>query len=450
MNNLRSVAVATLGCKVNSYDTEAMLELLKAKGYEIKEFGEFADVYIINTCTVTNVADKKSRQLIRRAKAANPDGIVVVAGCYAQVAPGEIEGMEGVNLILGTVDRAKIVEELEQYSKEQGTVNKVADIKESKAFETLDPSAQNRTRAFYKIQEGCNQFCSYCIIPYARGNVRSRSPEEVVEGIKKLAENGYKEVVLVGIHVASYGKDLEDIDLVSLLYKIHEISGLNRIRLSSVDPRLITEEFVEHISRLPKICDHFHLSLQSGSDRILKLMNRKYTAADYAKSVDLLRKAYPKLSLTTDIIVGFPSETDLDFKETYDFVKKLSLTKVHVFPYSPKKGTPAATFEEQIPKNIKDERCNKLIKLSNRLADDFMGTFVGKVVEVLFESSVGSSVDSSEENAIYEGFSTNYITVRAESDTDVVNSVLPVRITRIEDGYAFGEILSVLKLSDLF
>ncbi len=442
MNNLRSVAVATLGCKVNSYDTEAMLELLKAKGYEIKEFGDFADVYIINTCTVTNVADKKSRQLIRRAKASNPDSIIVVAGCYAQVAPGEIEGMEGVNLILGTVDRSKIVEELEQYSREQGIVNKVSDIKETKAFETLNPSAQNRTRAFFKIQEGCNQFCSYCIIPYARGTVRSRKPEEVVEGVKKLVDNGYKEVVPVGIHIASYGKDLVDTDLLSLLYKIHEISGLNRIRLSSVDPRLITEEFVEHLSRLPKFCDHFHLSLQSGSDRILKLMNRKYTADDYAQKVELLRKAYPQLSLTTDIIVGFPSETDLDFQETYDFVKRVSFSKVHVFPYSPKKGTPAASFPKQIPKHIKEERCNKLIKLSNQLAADFMGTFVGKVVEVLFESSLG--------NGIYEGLSTNYITVKAQSEADVINSVLPVRITRIEDGYAFGEILSVLKLSDLF
>ena len=335
----KKIAFITLGCKVNLYDTEAMAELFTEKGYEVVDFEEYADVYLINTCTVTNLGDKKSRQMIRRAKRINPNSVVVATGCYAQVASEEVAKIEGINIVIGTKNRSEIVETVENYVAENGVVNNVSDIMGEKEFEPLQISRlTNRTRAYIKIQEGCNRYCTYCIIPYARGPIRSRKPEEVIEEVKKLAENGFKEVVLTGIHVASYGLDLGNITLADIIEKVHSVNGIERIRFSSMEPLAIDDDFVARMAKLPKVCDHYHLSLQSGCNRTLKRMNRKYNAEQYAEACERLRNAFPNVAITTDIIVGFPDETEEDFKESLAFAKKMKLDKIHTFPYSPKNG----------------------------------------------------------------------------------------------------------------
>ena len=327
----KKIAFITLGCKVNLYDTEAMAELFTEKGYEVVDFEEYADVYLINTCTVTNLGDKKSRQMIRRAKRINPNSVVVATGCYAQVASEEVAKIEGINIVIGTKNRSEIVETVENYVAENGVVNNVSDIMGEKEFEPLQISRlTNRTRAYIKIQEGCNRYCTYCIIPYARGPIRSRKPEEVVEEVKKLAENGFKEVVLTGIHVASYGLDLGNITLADIIEKVHSVDGIERIRFSSMEPLAIDNEFVARMSKLPKVCDHYHLSLQSGCNRTLKRMNRKYNAEQYAEACERLRNAFPNVAITTDIIVGFPDETEEDFKESLAFAERMKLDKIHV------------------------------------------------------------------------------------------------------------------------
>lgn len=430
---MTKIAFNTLGCKVNLYDTEAMKELFKDKGYEIVDFEEYADIYVINTCTVTNFGDKKSRQIIRRAKRNNPDAVVVATGCYAQVASQEIENIEGINIIIGTKDRGKIVEIVENYNINDGVKNCVTDIMKERVFEPLKINTlSNRTRAFIKIQEGCNRFCSYCAIPYARGPIRSRLPEDVISEVKRLAENGFKEIVLTGIHVASYGLDLKDITLTDITEKVCQIDGIERVRFSSMEPKAITEDFVERMLKQPKVCDHYHLSLQSGCDRTLKRMNRRYTADEYFEACERLRKAFPDVAITTDIIVGFPGETEEDFNECVEFAKKVKLAKIHVFPYSPKKGTPAAKMSEQIDPDIKNQRSKDMLKVSEDLNSEFLNKYIGKTVKVLFETR--------DKDGYFEGHTSNYIKVLVKTDKDLSNEIVDVKINRIKcEETVYGE-----------
>lgn len=419
----KKIAFITLGCKVNLYDTEAMAELFTEKGYKVVDFEEYADVYLINTCTVTNLGDKKSRQMIRRAKRINPNSVVVATGCYAQVASEEVAKIEGINIVIGTKNRSEIVETVENYVAENGVVNNVSDIMGEKEFEPLQISRlTNRTRAYIKIQEGCNRYCTYCIIPYARGPIRSRKPEEVVEEVKKLAENGFKEVVLTGIHVASYGLDLGNITLADIIEKVHSVDGIERIRFSSMEPLAIDDEFVARMSKLPKVCDHYHLSLQSGCNRTLKRMNRKYNAEQYAEACERLRNAFPNVAITTDIIVGFPDETEEDFKESLAFAERMKLDKIHTFPYSPKKGTPAAKMKNQISGDVKSQRSKEMIALSDKMNIDFLNNNIGKTVPVLFEDM---------ENGFWQGHTTNYIKVLAKSDENLNNKIVDVKLDKI-------------------
>jgi len=419
----KKIAFITLGCKVNLYDTEAMAELFTEKGYEVVDFEEYADVYLINTCTVTNLGDKKSRQMIRRAKRINPNSVVVATGCYAQVASEEVAKIEGINIVIGTKNRSEIVETVENYVAENGVVNNVSDIMGEKEFEPLQISRlTNRTRAYIKIQEGCNRYCTYCIIPYARGPIRSRKPEEVIEEVKKLAENGFKEVVLTGIHVASYGLDLGNITLADIIEKVHSVNGIERIRFSSMEPLAIDDDFVARMAKLPKVCDHYHLSLQSGWNRTLKRMNRKYNAEQYAEACERLRNTFPNVAITTDIIVGFPDETEEDFKESLAFAEKMKLDKIHTFPYSPKKGTPAAKMKNQISGDVKSQRSKEMIALSDKMNIDFLNNNIGKTVPVLFEDM---------ENGFWQGHTTNYIKVLVKSDENLNNKIVDVKLDKI-------------------
>ena len=430
---MKKAASFALGCKVNQYESEAIAELFAEKGYEIVGIDEEADVYVINTCTVTNFGDKKSRQLIRKVKRQNENAIVAVVGCYAQTAPKELMEIAGVNLVIGTKDRAQIVEMVEQYDRANGVENHVSDIMKERVFEPLSiQKLANRTRAYLKIQDGCSQYCSYCIIPYARGPIRSREPQEVVAEVKRLAENGFKEVVLTGIHVASYGKDRRDTSLLDILKQVHEVEGIERIRFSSIEPNVVTEEFAQTMATLPKVCDHFHLSLQSGCDKTLKEMNRKYDTEKYRQAAATLRKYLPKVALTTDIIVGFPGETEEDFRESYAFAEEIGFAKIHVFPYSPKRGTPAAARKDQLLNAVKSERSHTLIQLSDRMAADFLADAVGTDAEVLYERAVGEG--------IYEGHTTNYMKVHGRSEADLTNRIAKTHITRAEGEMLFGDV----------
>ncbi|HBD88295.1 MAG TPA: tRNA (N(6)-L-threonylcarbamoyladenosine(37)-C(2))-methylthiotransferase MtaB [Tyzzerella sp.] len=430
---MKKAASFALGCKVNQYESEAIAELFAEKGYEIVGIDEEADVYVINTCTVTNFGDKKSRQLIRKVKRQNENAIVAVVGCYAQTAPKELMEIAGVNLVIGTKDRAQIVEMVEQYDRANGVENHVSDIMKERVFEPLSiQKLANRTRAYLKIQDGCSQYCSYCIIPYARGPIRSREPQEVVAEVKRLAENGFKEVVLTGIHVASYGKDRRDTSLLDILKQVHEVEGIERIRFSSIEPNVVTEEFAQTMAALPKVCDHFHLSLQSGCDKTLKEMNRKYDTEKYRQAAATLRKYLPKVALTTDIIVGFPGETEEDFRESYAFAEEIGFAKIHVFPYSTKRGTPAAARKDQLLNAVKSERSHTLIQLSDRMAADFLADAVGTDAEVLYERAVGEG--------IYEGHTTNYMKVHGRSEADLTNRIAKTHITRAEGEMLFGDV----------
>lgn len=430
---MKKVASFALGCKVNQYESEAIAELFQEKGYEIVGIDEKADVYVINTCTVTNFGDKKSRQLIRKVKRQNESAIVAVVGCYAQTAPQELMQVTGVNLVIGTKERAQIVEMVENYNQANGVENHVSDIMKERLFEPLSiQKLSNRTRAYLKIQDGCSQYCSYCIIPYARGPIRSREPEDVIAEVKRLADNGFREVVLTGIHVASYGKDRKDTSLLEILRQVHAVEGIQRIRFSSIEPNVVTEEFAHTMAELPKVCDHFHLSLQSGCDKTLKEMNRKYDTEKYRQAAATLRRYLPEVALTTDIIVGFPGETEDDFQESYAFAKEMGFAKIHVFPYSPKKGTPAADRKDQLLNSVKSERSHKLMELSDSMADIFLQAYVGLETEVLFEREV--------EAGIYEGHTTNYIKVRAASQRDLTNQICGVRILRAEKEELFGSV----------
>ena len=429
---MKRVAFYTLGCKVNQYETEAMLELFEKEGYEKAETEDYADVYVINTCTVTHMSDRKSRQYIRRMKKKNPDAIIAVVGCYSQVSPEEILSIDEVNLVMGTNDRKKIVEEVKKIDASR-KISTVDDIMKVKAFEEIEINKTNgKTRAFMKIQDGCDRYCSYCIIPYARGRVRSRDLESIVKEVENLASNGYKEVVLTGIHVASYGKDIKetDIKLLDVIKQINNIEGIERIRLSSVEPILFTDEFVEAVSAMDKVCPHYHLSLQSGCDETLKRMKRRYTTEEYKTIVDRLRAAIPNVSITTDVIVGFPGETNEEFDKTYEFLKDIELTHMHIFKYSPRKGTPAATMENQVDPSTKHERSEKLLQLNEENFKKFGQKMLDKEFNVLFEQKVGDNK--------FEGLTENYVKVIVESDKDLSEQILKVKITDVKNEFLEG------------
>ena len=386
-------------------------------GYQKLEFDEKADIYIINTCTVTNMADKKSRQMLRRVKEINPEAILVAVGCYAQVAKEKLEQIPEIDLILGINEKNDIVKYVEQASKN----TYVSDVLHQTEFLDFgDVTYTEKTRAVIKVQDGCNQFCSYCIIPYARGRIRSRKPESVIKEITDVAKEGIKEVVITGIHIASYGKDFNtEYRLIDLLEEIQKVDGIQRIRLGSLEPTLITEEFVTRLKKLSKICDHFHLSLQSGCDETLKRMNRKYTTDQFRHVVELLRNAYPEVHLTTDVIVGFPGETEEEFNKTYEFLKEIKFYKMHVFKYSPRSGTVAAKMPNQIDGNIKEERSNKLIELSDKNEKEYNQKYIGKEVEVLLEEREGEYL---------KGHTTNYMVVKMKTNENLENTIQKVVI----------------------
>ena len=430
---MKKAAFYTLGCKVNQYETEAMAELFADSGYEIKEFTEVADVYVINTCSVTNMGDRKSRQIIRRAKKLNPNAVIAVKGCYAQTAPDEVLAIEGVNLVLGTKDRKNIVTLVEELNTESN-INHVSDIMSNHEFEELQiKQYSNRTRAFIKIQEGCNQFCSYCIIPYARGPVRSRAKDDVVREIKELAHNGFKEIILVGIHVASYGVDLGNTTLESLIMDVDKIDGVERIRLSSIEPMTLNQEFIDSIKDSKKLCHHFHISLQSGCDETLKRMNRKYTTAQFKGIVDGLREAFDDVAITTDIMVGFPDESDEEFNKTVEFVRNIKFADAHVFQYSQRRGTPAAKRPNQISPDVKEKRSKIIIAETQKTRDEFINRFIGKTMRVLFEQPA--------KDGLFEGKTDNYITVHAPSDIDLNDQFRNVLLERNENGIVIGKIV---------
>lgn len=388
---MRKAALHNLGCKVNSYETEAMQQLLEEAGYEIVPFSEGADVYIINTCSVTNIADRKSRQMLHRAKKMNSKAVVVAAGCYVQAAGEELKKDESVDLVIGNNKKNQLISILEDYFAHNGAIQEdaVLDISCTTEYENLSiDKIADHTRAFLKVQDGCNQFCSYCIIPYTRGRVRSRDPQEVVKEVERLTSKGYQEIVLTGIHLSSYGKDFpeeEKLTLLDLIVIIHEIPGLQRIRLGSLEPRIITEEFANTLKGLKKVCPHFHLSLQSGCDETLKRMNRHYTTAEYLKCCEILRKAYDNPAITTDVIVGFPGETEEEFSITKEFLKTIHFYEMHVFKYSKRAKTKAALMPDQVPESIKAERSNELLSLEESMSLAYRKTFLGKKTDVLLE-----------------------------------------------------------------
>jgi len=432
---MKRVAFYTLGCKVNQYETEAISELFVDEGYEVVDFDSVADVYVINTCTVTGLSDRKSRQIIRRAKARNENSIVVVAGCYSQTAPGEVESIPGVDLIIGTKERNKIVDFVREVEKEGKKLNVVGNIMEVKDFEELEiETYHERTRAFIKIQEGCNQFCSYCIIPYARGPVRSRNENNILREVKRLADAEFKEIVLTGIHIASYGKDLKNTSLLELIKKVHEVDGIERIRLGSIEPRIITKEFVDTIAKLHKVCPHFHVSLQSGCDETLKRMNRKYTTDEYREAIQLLRDNLPDVAVTTDVMVGFPGETDEEFEKSCKLLEEIAFAKMHVFKYSPRKGTPAYSFKDQVPAQIKEERSSRLIKLSDKNTLAFNSKFIGRVMPVLFEQQI-----SFRDEDYIEGHTTNYIRVLCKGNNNLKGKIIDVRLKEPVEDCVLGE-----------
>lgn len=422
---MKRAALHNLGCKVNAYETEAMQQLLEENGYEIVPFKEGADVYIINTCTVTNMADRKSRQMLHRAKKMNPDAIVVAAGCYVQAkeASGEID--ESIDIVIGNNKKKDLIQILDGfYEKKQGQNKAVIDINHTHEYEEmhLNKTAEH-TRAYIKVQDGCNQFCTYCIIPFARGRVRSRAKEDVVREVTELAANGYQEVVLTGIHLSSYGVDLENENLLSLILAVNEIEGIKRIRLGSLEPRIITEDFVKTISGLEKMCPHFHLSLQSGCDETLRRMNRRYTSEEYYEKCMLLRKYFAHPALTTDVIVGFPGETQEEFAESMDFVDRVNFYETHIFKYSRRAGTKAAVMPDQVPEEIKSERSAKMIELGHRKQKAYEEKLLGTTQEVLMEEAVET------EDGIYQvGHTKEYVKIGLKTEENLSNQLKNVKI----------------------
>ena len=407
-----------------------MLQKFKENGYEVVDINDdISDVCVVNTCTVTNMSDRKSRHILRRVKVLNPNAIIVATGCYAQVYKKELEEMPEIDIVLGNEEKADIVHFVEQYQNEKKKIVQIQDINQEKEFEEMgEITYTEKTRAVIKVQDGCNQFCSYCIIPYARGRVRSRKIENVVKEIKKIAERGIKEVVITGIHLASYGKDFNDgTSLIDLLEEINKIDGICRIRLGSLEPKIINEKFMDRLIKLEKICHHFHLSLQSGSNKTLKRMNRKYTTEEFKNIVEILRKYYDDVILTTDIIVGFPGENEEEFEETYNFLKEIKFYKMHVFPYSPRKGTVAEKMPEQVDGNIKEKRSKKLIEMSEQNQKGYNKKLIGKEVEVLFEEE-----EKKDNEIFYKGHTSNYILVKYKTTENLENQIRKVKIKKAD------------------
>lgn len=423
----KKVALHNLGCKVNAYEVEAMQQLLENAGYETVPFEEGADVYVINTCTVTNIADRKSRQMLHKAKKMNPDAIVVATGCYAQADTEKLKEDTAVDLILGNNQKTQIVEALEEYEKEHAKQVQVIEINHTKEYEELSiSSTAEHVRAYIKVQDGCNQFCTYCIIPFARGRVRSRKIEEVLREVETLAAKGYKEVVLTGIHLSSYGVDFpkeERESLLSLIQAVSRVEGISRIRLGSLEPRIITEEFLEGIVKTGKVCPHFHLSLQSGCNKTLKNMNRRYSAQEYAEKCELIRKFYPAPALTTDVIVGFPQETEEDFEESYEFVKKIHFYETHIFKYSRRHGTKAASMDGQLTEAAKAQRSDRMLELHEIRAREYEEAMIGKKMELLLEEEI--EIDG---RPWYVGHSREYVrAVVSKTDAHRVNDLVTVK-----------------------
>lgn len=425
--------IQTLGCKVNQYESEAIEEIFEARGFERKE--KDADVYVINTCTVTNMSDRKSRQMISRARKDNPDAIIAVMGCYSQVKPEDVAKIEGVDIILGSRNKEEVVDLCEDMLQNKEAIDQIISVSEEKTFEDLQISNQTEmTRAYMKIQDGCNMYCSYCLIPYARGNVVSRPMDSIVKESQRLAQNGFKEIVLTGIHVASYGKDFDDgSSLIDVIENVASVDGIERIRLSSMEPRHITKDFLERMKATGKACDHFHLSLQSGSDVVLKAMNRKYDTKIFKEKTGLIREVFPNAGLTTDIIVGFPGETEENHKETMDFVDDIKFAKTHLFKYSKRDGTKAAKMKEQVNGNIKKERLKDLEAIEDKNRNEFLEKQIGKTLSVLFE-------DKSDIEGFKSGYSTNYLRVNVENPLLPSNEIYDVKITGIENDELIGEI----------
>ncbi|QHS22810.1 tRNA (N(6)-L-threonylcarbamoyladenosine(37)-C(2))-methylthiotransferase MtaB [Virgibacillus sp. MSP4-1] len=430
-----TVAFHTLGCKVNHYETEGIWNFFKEHGYERVDFDRKSDVYVINTCTVTNTGDKKSRQTIRRAVRKNPDAVVCVTGCYAQTSPGEIMEIPGVDVIVGTQDRKKMIEYIEEYKKTRQPINGVQKIMKTREFEEMDvPAFTDRTRASLKIQEGCNNFCTFCIIPWARGLLRSRNPEDVLTQAQQLVDAGYKEIVLTGIHTAGYGEDMKDYNFAQLLRDLeNKVDGLKRIRISSIEASQITDEVIEVLDKSKKIVRHLHIPLQAGSDTVLKRMRRKYTTDFYKQRIDKIKKALPGLAITSDVIVGFPGETEEEFMETYNFVKEIGYSELHVFPFSKRTGTPAARMKDQVDDETKHDRVHRLIELSNQLAKEYASKYEGEVLEVIPEEHSKEDPDSN----IYVGYTDNYLKVKLEATEDMIGKLVRVKITK--SGYPYNE-----------
>ena len=423
----KTFSILTLGCKVNQYESEAMTELFEKKGYLNVDFEtEVSDIYIVNTCTVTNLADRKSRQFIRHAKRENPDSTVVVVGCYSQTSPEEVADIEGVDIVIGTTERNEIVDLCEEFEKNKKQINIVRSLKTDHEFQNIKIEKEtDMTRAYMKVQDGCNRFCTYCIIPYARGHIRSRSIEDCVIESHRLADAGYKEIILTGIHIGSYGMDLGEERLIDLIEAIAKVDGIKRIRLSSVEPNLITDDFMKRALATNKVCDHFHLSLQSGSNNILKEMNRRYSREEYIEKTNIIRKYMPNAGLTTDIIVGFPGESEEDFVDSYNLSKEVAFSRIHVFKYSKRSGTPAAEMKNQIDGNIKNKRSSILISLNDELMRSFANKNKDITQKVLFEERM--------QDGYFVGYTTNYIRCKVKSTLDLKNQIKDVKIVDTND-----------------
>jgi threonylcarbamoyladenosine tRNA methylthiotransferase MtaB len=439
---MATVAFQTLGCKVNHYETEAIWQLFKKEGYEQVDFEKNADVYVINTCTVTNTGDKKSRQVIRRAIKRNPDAVIAVTGCYAQTSPAEVAAIPGVDVVVGTQDRDKMIPYIETYKNTRQPINGVGNIMKARVYEELDvPEFTDRTRASLKIQEGCNNFCTFCIIPWARGLMRSRKPDSVIAQARKLVQAGYQEIVLTGIHTGGYGEDLEDYSLAKLLWDLDKVEGLKRLRISSIEASQITDDVIEVLNASDKMCRHLHIPLQAGDNDVLKRMRRKYTVEQFAEKVMNAREALPGVAITSDVIVGFPGETEEQFLNGYRFIEDLQFAELHVFPYSKRTGTPAARMEDQVDEAVKNERVHRLIELSNRLKQEYATGYVGEVLEVIPERRYKEDPAS----GLYTGYTDNYMQVAFPGNDDFIGKVCKVKITEPGVEYNKGVLVRVLE-----
>ncbi|WP_211745502.1 tRNA (N(6)-L-threonylcarbamoyladenosine(37)-C(2))-methylthiotransferase MtaB [Paenibacillus sp. Marseille-Q4541] len=437
-----SVAFYTLGCKVNFYDTEAIWQQFKDEGYDQVDFdSQTADVYLINTCTVTNTGDKKSRQIIRRAVRRNPDAIIAVTGCYAQTSPAEIMDIPGVDLVVGNQDRDKIIPYVNQIKQTREPVNAVRNIMKTRVFEEMDvPDFADRTRAFLKIQDGCNNFCTFCIIPWARGLSRSRDSQSIITQAHQLVEAGYKEIVLTGIHTGGYGDDLDNYDLSSLLWDLDRVDGLERIRISSIEASQIDDRMLDVLNRSSKMCRHFHIPLQAGDDAVLKRMRRKYTTEQFYNKMGRIREAMPDVGITTDVIVGFPGETDEMYRNGYELMKAINFSEMHVFPYSKRTGTPAARMEDQVDEEVKNARVHELLQLSDSMKLAYAQKFEGEVLEVIPEGNAKEDKGTGK----LHGYSDNYIQMEFEGSEDLVGELCRVKMTKAGVDASEGQLVRVM------